>query len=158
MKVLATIPTAPRPRSVLLSARSHTGFVTDEFGGSITVFSTESYQVLKTIALGDPKLVRPMGVAASADGRLLYVTTGRAGTLLEVDPESGQVLRTIDGVGKRPWGVALSRDGRKAYTANGPAGDISVVDLASGRVENRIAVGGSPWGIVSAPSTVSAEH
>jgi YVTN family beta-propeller protein len=149
MKVLAIIPTAPRPRAVLLSTRSHSGYVSDEFGGSITVFSTDSYKVLRTIPLGDPKLVRPMGEVGSADGRLLYVTTGRAGTLLEVDPDSGSILRTFENVGKRPWGVALSRDGRKAYTANGPAGDISVVDLASGRVEARIAVGGSPWGIVS---------
>ncbi len=158
MKVIATIATAARPRSVLLSTRGHTGYVTDEFGASITVFSTENYKVLRTIPLGDPKSVRPMGIAASADGRLLYVTTGRAGTLLEVDPDSGQIVRTIDGVGKRPWGVALSRDGRKAYTANGPAGDISVVDLGSGRVESRIAVGGSPWGIVCAASAAPAEH
>ena len=158
MKVVATIATAARPRSVLLSTNRHTGYVTAEFGGSITVFSTENYKVLKTIALGDPKLVRPMGVVASADGQLLYVTTGRAGALLEIDPVAGTILRTIDGVGKRPWGVALSRDGRKAYTANGPAGDISVVDLAAGRVENRIAVGGSPWGIVSAAATAHLAH
>ena len=159
MQVLATIPTTPRPRSVLLSTRSHSGYVTDESGAAITVFSTENYKVLKTISLGEPQSsVRPMGLVSSADGRLLYVTTGRAGTLLEVDPDSGKILRTIDGVGKRPWGVALSRDGRKAYTANGPAGDISVVDLASGRVESRIAVGGSPWGIVSATATAHVEH
>lgn len=159
MKVLVTIPTMARPRSVLLSRESHSGYVTDESGAAITVFSTENYKVLKTISLGDPQSpVRPMGVAASADGRLLYVSTGRAGTLLEVDPASGKILRTMNDVGKRPWGVALSRDGRKAYTANGPAGDISVVDLASGRVETRIAVGGSPWGIVSASSTAHSEH
>jgi YVTN family beta-propeller protein len=150
MKVLASIPTLPRPRAVLLSMRNHIGYVTDEFGASITVFNTDDYKVIRTISLGDPKLVRPMGVVASADGRLLYVTTGRAGTLLEIDPDAGRILRTMTDIGKRPWGVALSRDGRKAYTANGPGGDISVVDLASGRVENRITVGGSPWGIVSA--------
>jgi YVTN family beta-propeller protein len=150
MKVLASIPTLPRPRAVLLSTRSHTGYVTDEFGASITVFNTDDYTVIKTISLGDPKLVRPMGLVASADGRLLYVTTGRAGTLLEIDPDSGRILRTMTDIGKRPWGVALSRDGRKAYTANGPGGDISVVDLGSGHVEHRITVGGSPWGIASA--------
>lgn len=154
MKVLASIPTLPRPRAVLLSTRSHTGYVTDEFGASLTVFNTDDYKVIKTISLGDPKLVRPMGIVASKDGRLLYVTTGRAGTLLEVDPDSGRILRTMTDIGKRPWGVALSRDGRKAYTANGPSGDISVVDLASGRVENRITVGGSPWGIVSVAAAV----
>jgi YVTN family beta-propeller protein len=57
----------------------------------------------------------------------------------------------VDKVGQRPWGVALSRDGRKAYTANGPSGDVAVIDLPSGRIEARIEVGGSPWGIVSAP-------
>src|ERR1700686_3055134 len=158
MKVIATIATMARPRSVLLSTKRHTGYVTDEIGGSITVFSTENYSVLKTIPLGDPKLVRPMGVVASADGQLLYVTTGRAGALIEIDPVSGKILRTMNDVGKRPWGVALSRDGRKAYTANGPAGDISVVNIASGRVETRIAVGGSPWGIVSATATAHLAH
>jgi YVTN family beta-propeller protein len=95
-------------------------------------------------------------VVASEDGRLLYVTTGRAGAVLEIDPQAGRIVRTFDAVGKRPWGLALSRDGRKVYTANGPAGDISVVELASGRVANRISVGGSPWGIVSA--TAPMEH
>jgi YVTN family beta-propeller protein len=149
MKSIATIPTTPRPRSVLLSAKDHTGYVTDEFGGALTVFSTENYKVLRTISLGDPKTVRPMGIVAARDGQLLYVTTGRAGTLLEIDPAAGKIHRTMADVGKRPWGVALSRDGRKAYTANGPAGDVSVVDIASGRVDKRIAVGGSPWGILS---------
>ncbi len=151
MKVLANIPTGKRPRSILLASHAHRGYATDEFGAGLTVFSTDDYKVLKTIALGDPKVVRPMGIA-STDGRLLYVTTGRFGALLEVDAETGRIVRTIDKVGQRPWGVALSRDGAKAYTANGPSGDVSVVDLKSGHVDARIAVGGSPWGVVSAPA------
>lgn len=149
MHVLAQIPTEKRPRGIFLGRQSHRGYATDEFGAALTVFSTDDYQVVQTIALGDPKLVRPMGIA-STDGGRLYVTTGRFGALLEVDPGAGRVLRTIEDVGKRPWGVALSRDGEKAYTANGPSGDVSVIDLQSGRVETRIAVGGSPWGVVAA--------
>jgi YVTN family beta-propeller protein len=150
MRVLAKFPTMKRPRGVLLARDAHLGYVTDEFGAALTVFDTGDYKVVKTIPLGDPKVVRPMGIAASADGRLLYVTTGRFGALLEVDEASGRIVRTIAGVGERPWGVALSRDGRTAYTANGPSGDVSVVDLKSGRVEARIPVGGSPWGVVEA--------
>ncbi len=153
MKVLARIPTQPRPRSLLLSDASRTGYVTDEFGAAITVFSMDGYQVIKTIALGAPQsTVRPMGLAASSDGQLLYVTTGRGGSLLEVDPAAGRVVRTIADVGQRPWGVALSADRPRAYTAHGPSGAIGVVDLASGRVEAKIAVGGSPWGVVIAAS------
>ncbi len=152
LKVLATIPTQARPRSLLLFDESRTGYVTDEFGASITVFSTDSHQVIRTIVLGTPQsAVRPMGLAGSADGRLLYVTTGRGGSLLEVDPAAGRIVRTLAEIGQRPWGVAVSADGRTAYTANGPSGDISVVDLKSGRVDRKIAVGGSPWGIVYAP-------
>lgn len=150
MKLLARIPTLKRPRGVLLEASTHRGYITDEFGAALTVFDTGDYHVVKTIPLGDAKVVRPMGIAASADGRLLYVTTGRFGALLEVDPATGRIVRTIAGVGDRPWGVALSRDGRTAYTANGPSGDVSVIDLKSGSIEARIPVGGSPWGVVEA--------
>jgi YVTN family beta-propeller protein len=150
LQVLAQIPTEKRPRGLFLARQSHRGYATDEFGAALTVFNTDDYQVVRTIALGDPKVVRPMGIA-SRDGERLYVTTGRFGALLEVDAQSGRIVRTISQVGRRPWGVALSPDGSTAYTANGPSGDVSVIDLKSGRVEARIAVGGSPWGVVAAP-------
>jgi len=151
MKVLASIPTGKRPRALFLATQSRRGYVTGEFSAALTVFSTEDYPVVRTIALGDAKVVRPMGIA-SGDGRRLYVTTGRYGALLEIDADTGQILRTIDKVGQRPWGVALSSDGSTAYTANGPSGDVTVIDLKTGTIERRIAVGGSPWGIVAAPA------
>jgi YVTN family beta-propeller protein len=149
MQVLAQVPTGKRPRAILLLAAAHRGYVTSEFSAAVTVFSTDDYKVLKTIALGDPDKVRPMGIA-SVDGRHLYVTTGRYGALLEVDPEAGSVVRRINTDGQRPWGLALSHDGKRAYTANGPSGDVSVIDLESGKLTGKIAVGGSPWGIVTA--------
>jgi YVTN family beta-propeller protein len=149
MKVLAQIPTGKRPRAIFLASPTHRGYATDEFGAALTVFDTNDFKPVKTIALGDPSVVRPMGIA-STDGRKLYVTTGRYGALLEVDAEAARILRTVDKVGQRPWGVALSHDGSRAYTANGPSGDVSVIDIKSGRIDARIAVGGSPWGIVAA--------
>ena len=150
MKVLAQIPTQKRPRAIYLSRREHRGYVSDEFGAALTAFSTEDYQVVQTIELGDPKVVRPMGLASPDGGRRLYVTTGRFGKLLEVDTASGRIVRTIDDIGQRPWGIALSADGQTAYTANGPSGDVSVIDLKAGQVTGRIKVGGSPWGVVLA--------
>jgi YVTN family beta-propeller protein len=151
MKVLAQIPTGKRPRAIYLASHSHRGYATDELGAAITVFDSREFTPVKTIALGEPGIVRPMGIA-STDGDKLYVTTGRFGALLEVDAEAGRILRTVDKVGQRPWGVALSRDGAKAYTANGPSGDISIIDVHSGHLDARIEVGGGPWGIVSAPA------
>jgi YVTN family beta-propeller protein len=150
MKVLAQIPTQKRPRAIYLAHHARRGYVTDEFGAALTVFDTTGYKVVRTIDLGDPKVVRPMGIASADGGRRLYVTTGRFGALLEVDADSGKIVRSIDHVGARPWGVALSPDGSTAYTANGPGGDVSIVDLKSGRVRSRVKVGGSPWGAVLA--------
>jgi YVTN family beta-propeller protein len=150
MKVLAQIPSGKRPRAIYLSGLTRRGFATDEFGASLTEFSTADYKVVRTISLGDPKVVRPMGIV-SHDGKTLYVTTGRFGALLQVDADSGKIERTIEHVGARPWGVALSREGRTAYTANGPSGDVSIVDLTTGTVTSRIKVGGSPWGVVISP-------
>ena len=154
MKVLAQMPSGKRPRAIYLASQTRRGYATDEFAGALTVFDTQDFKVVGTINLGDPGLVRPMGIA-SADGRTLYVTTGRFGALLGVDPQAEKVVQTVEKVGQRPWGLALSGDGSKAYTANGPSGDVSVIDLRSGRVESRIQVGGSPWGIVAAPSTAA---
>lgn len=54
----------------------------------------------------------------------------------------------LTGTFARPWGIGVSPDGDKLFTANGPSGDMSIVDTASGKVERRVAVGGSPWGVV----------
>ena len=150
MRVLGQIPTQKRPRAIYLSRRAPRGYTSDELGAALTEFSTADYQVVRTISLGDPKVVRPMGLVSPDGGRRLYVTTGRFGKLLEVDTESGRVVRAIDNIGARPWGIALSADSRTAYTANGPSGDVSVIDLKSGQVRARINVGGSPWGVVLA--------
>ncbi len=157
MKVRAQIPTGKRPRAIYLESQTHRGYATDEFAAALTVFDTQDFKAVGAIALGDAGVVRPMGIA-SADGRKLYVTTGRFGALLEVDPQTQRVVRSVEKVGQRPWGLALSHDGARAYTANGPSGDVSVIDVASGQVEARIAVGGSPWGIVAAPWHVAAQR
>jgi YVTN family beta-propeller protein len=150
MKVIGQFPTQKRPRALYLAPERPEGFVTDEFGATLTQFSTESYQVLRTISLGDPQVVRPMGIASS-DGKSLYITTGRYGALLEVDAQSGKIVRSIDKIGARAWGLALSPDGATAYTANGPGGDVSIIDLKAGKVRQRVATGGSPWGVALAP-------
>jgi len=65
-----------------------------------------------------------------------------------IDVAERRLVRTIEDIGARPWGIAVSADGRKLYTANGPSGDVSIVDLATGTVERRVAIGGSPWGVI----------
>jgi len=88
-----------------------------------------------------------MGIAISPDGKTIYVTTGRGGSVAFLDVATCAQTRSIDGVGDRPWGIAVSPDGSKLYTANGTSHDVSIVNVATGNVDERIAVGGLPWGV-----------
>jgi YVTN family beta-propeller protein len=89
-----------------------------------------------------------MGLAVTADGANVFVSLGRFKAIAEISVAGTSITRTIADVGGRPWGIALSADGKTLYSANGPSGDLSIVDVASGKVDGRVAVGGSPWGVV----------
>ena len=131
MKVLAQIPTGKRPRAIYLSRNAHRGYVSDEFGAALTEFSSEDYQVVKTIASRGSQSRAPMGLVSPADGRHLYVTTGgpescSRSTRHRPDPPYHRT------VGRAALGRRAQSDGHTAYTANGPSGDISIIDLKTG--------------------------
>jgi len=75
------------------------------------------------------------------------VSLGRARAVAVLDAAKAELTTMIEDVGDRPWGIAVSSDGKKVYTANGPSADVSVIDVATATVEQRIATGGSPWGV-----------
>jgi YVTN family beta-propeller protein len=78
----------------------------------------------------------------------VFVSLGRFKAIAEISVADKTITRTIADVGGRPWGIALTPDGKTLYSANGPSADVSIVDVATGKVEGRVAVGGSPWGVV----------
>jgi YVTN family beta-propeller protein len=128
--------------------------VSNENSGTVSVFDTKTHRVTSTIKIPQPKgssiPPRPMGLEVSPDGRLVYVGLGRSQAVGVIDATTKTFTRLIENVGQRIWGVATSPDGRTLYTANGPGADVSVVDLESGTVKQRIATGGSPWGVAIA--------
>ncbi len=149
--VLATIPTELRPRSIVFTADGRKGFVSNELSGSLTVFDANENKVVSTIQIDSKKPVtlRPMGMALSRDSKFLYVSTGRGGAVALVNVDKMAVERVIEGVGARPWGITLGASGDKIFTANGSSDDLAVIDTTSGKVEQRIKIGGLPWGITS---------
>jgi len=156
MKEIARMPVGARPRGLVFTRDGTKAFATSENGGVVSVLDAQAHKVLSTITLPHSAAAgaippRPMGAALSPDGATLYVTTGRAKSIAVIDVASLAVTHTFDDIGARPWGIGISADGRTLYTANGPSGDVSVVDAATGKVLHRIAVGGSPWGVVVAP-------
>ena len=152
LTVTGKMKVGPRPRAVAFTPDGRTAFVSAETGARVDVIDTAAHKVAGSIAIpataGTPTAPRPMGVVLSPDGRHVYVSLGRAKSIAVLDAAARTYIKTIEDVGTRPWGIAVSPDGQKLFTANGPSGDVSIVDIASGRVDARVAVGGSPWGLV----------
>ena len=73
------VKTGERPYVVALA--NGRGFVTDQYGNTVTVFDLATLAPLKTIDVGD----HPEGIAASADGRRLYVANWGSNTVSVVD-------------------------------------------------------------------------
>lgn len=148
---VADIPAGMRPRAIAFSKDGAVGFVSNEFGGTLTAFDARANKPLGTVTVeaNSPSGERPMGLALSPDGAELFVSTGRGGAVAVIDVAKRQFARLIRHVGTRPWGIAVASDGKRVFTANGPSDDVSIVDPASGKVEKKVAIGGSPWGVVT---------
>jgi YVTN family beta-propeller protein len=153
LEVVRQVKVAPRPRSIVFTADGRTMFVTGETGNAVSVVDPARGVVTATIALkgaeGDEYPPRPMGAVLSPDRGTVYVSNGRAKSVSVIDASTYEVTRTLPDIGLRPWGIDVSPDGQTIFTANGPSGDVSVIDVASGAVRRRIALGGSPWGVVT---------
>lgn len=152
LEAVAHVTVARRPRFIAFAKDGRHMFVTGENGAAVSVVDGHARAVVRNIFLGGSVAAsvppRPMGAVLSPDGSTVYVSNGRAKSVSVIDATSYEVKRTLDDIGLRPWGIDVSPDGQTIFTANGPSGDISVVDVASGAVR-RIALGGSPWGVVT---------
>ena len=151
--VLAHIAVGKRPRAIAWSQDGSYAFVTNELDASVSVIDTRSHKAVHTISLAQPSAAnalvhRPMGIVRSSDGTRLFVSTGRGAAIAEIAAQERKVTRFIEQVGARPWGIALSPDGKRLYSANGPSNDLTIIELASGAMK-RVAIGGSPWGVIS---------
>lgn len=83
------VKTGERPYVVALAQGR--GFVTDQYGNSVTAFDLDSLKVLRTIDVGD----HPEGIGADAAGRFLYVANWGSNTLSVIDAAAMTVVREI---------------------------------------------------------------
>ena len=83
------VKTGERPYVVALAQGR--GFVTDQYGNSVTAFDLNSLEVLRTIDVGD----HPEGIAADLAGRFLYVANWGSDTLSVIDARAMTVVREI---------------------------------------------------------------
>ena len=115
------IPVGRHPTAMTLAADGAL-YVANGNDDTVSVVSTKTYEVLRTIALtpyaGAPRSSMPSDVLLSPDSRTLYVTLGGNNAVAVIDtrrpPKHARDLRYIP-TAWLPTGVARSADGRSLY-------------------------------------------
>ncbi len=93
-----------RPYAVALTQGR--GFVTDQYGGTVSVFDLASLKPIRRITVGD----YPEGIATTADGRRIIVACWESNVLNIIDASELKVIGEIKvGDGPRAFGAFLRR-------------------------------------------------
>jgi len=93
-----------RPYAVALTQGR--GFVTDQYGGTVSVFDVATLKPVKRINVGD----YPEGINATADGKRVIVACWESNTLVVIDAAELKVIGEVKtGDGPRAFGAFLRR-------------------------------------------------
>lgn len=106
-----------------------TGFAFIPSGDYIKVVSTESRELVKTIAVGS----MPTGVAVSPDGTKAFVSNQNSDNVTVININTLEVVTTI-AVGANPTDVVVNPGGTRVYVLNTDASTVSVINTASNAV------------------------
>jgi YVTN family beta-propeller protein len=91
-----------KPVGIIVSPDGNKIYVANGRGNSVSVIDAGSFQILKTIPVGQ----RVWGIALTPDGRKLYAGNGLSNDVSVVDTRTDSVVNTIK-AGDGPWGVAV---------------------------------------------------
>jgi len=123
-------------------------FLVNSLGETLSRYLIASGQVApNALAVG----AQPNAMAIAAGGTTGYVVCSGANRIDVVDLDALAVLRSIDlGPGASPYAIALA-GANDAYVSNWLTGEVAHVDLAGGTVQQVIAVGPGPEGVLFVP-------
>src|SRR4051794_4744821 len=126
------------PYGAAIAPDSATGYVTNEYDGTVSVLDLASGRVTQTIhGLGGPlgdRNSHPEGITLDPDRPRAYVAVANRDLVAVLDTRSGKVERLIDvgraeGLGTSPVSDALTPDGRRLYAAAAGEDAVSVIAL-----------------------------
>jgi len=101
---IGRVPVGMRPYAVALAQGR--GFVTDQYGGTVSMFDVATLKPVKRITVGD----YPEGINATADGKRVIVACWESNTLVIIDAAELKVIGEVKtGDGPRAFGAFLRR-------------------------------------------------
>lgn len=149
-KVSHESPVDARPRASQFTDDGKQLWVTSENAGKLTVFDTDTKQIVKIISFAipqvSPETIKPVGIRIDKNRRFAYVALGRANRVAVIDAQKLEVIEYVP-VGQRAWHLEFSSDQQRLYTANGLSGDISIINLEGLQSIQSVIAGQTPWGI-----------
>jgi YVTN family beta-propeller protein len=123
-------------------------FVSNFYGASVSVISTQTWQVIKTIATPPG----PHSVVIAPNGHTVYVACYLGHAVVALDVATQAIVGTIDFPAQtKPYGLAISPDGRYLYASDNFGGWLYTADTAARRVITSVPIGKSPALIARSP-------
>jgi YVTN family beta-propeller protein len=131
-------PTTSSPIS--LSRDGRLAWVVNPGADTVSVISTASNSVVRTIRVGD----EPQSVALDPSDRFAFVANAAAGTVtvIRITNRSPSAFaarreRTLT-TGAEPWNIVTSPDGRRVFVANSGQDTITVIDALRRRIVGHV--------------------
>lgn len=123
--VIALAPAADYPQEIVVSPDGLNVYVTAQNSNTVSVVSTTTNAVVRTISLG----FLPAGIAISSDGATLFVADYFGGQVHALTTTG--TSRGFISTGSGPVGVAYSSVDERIYVANMNSDSISVISVAN---------------------------
>jgi len=125
------------------AAPGATLYVTNTKSASVSVIDTNTFEVTRTIPLGNGK---PNRIAFRPDGKTAWVIYDKSHDIGIVDAEAGKLIKRVK-IGGNPYNLAFTPDGRYLYVLDWSSDtsndEVIIYDLKAERVDGRIEV--STW-------------
>ena len=112
--------------------------VTNARGGTLSVISRETHEVIKTIPAGR----KPNRLGLAPDGRHVYIINDGSMYVREFDALKLRFKGRIR-AGRDPYNMAFSPDGKFAYFVNSYSDNVTILDLRSKKIAGLIKHGGN---------------
>ncbi|HEX6457734.1 MAG TPA: alkaline phosphatase family protein [Thermoleophilaceae bacterium] len=124
------------PYGAAILPGGHTGLVSNETDGTVSVIDLDSASKVKDIQVG-PHLSHPEAIAVDPSGNRAYVAVANSDQVAVIDTSSMQVERTLsldwpDGRGSAPVALSVTPDGSRLVVAESGTDDIAVFGLPGG--------------------------
>ncbi|MEI9999528.1 MAG: cytochrome D1 domain-containing protein [Verrucomicrobiota bacterium] len=133
-RVVNTLRGFVTPRTIVVSPKGDTVYISDSSLGRILVYDTATMKLKRRYAVG----LGAFGTTLSRDGRYLCVNNEAANTVTILDTEIGITVETIRGFAQPRQGIRFSPDGATLYVTNFTGDDISVVDFKTRKITGTI--------------------